>query len=73
MLVQDRCAVCAERTIGLEIILDATDGTPHDVGHVESLFFLFGDNVSVGARLVHSLRQTYHRLRNHFERTRWNS
>ena len=51
--VQDRCTVCVKLTIGLEIILDATDGTPHDVGHVESLFFLFGDNVSVGARLVH--------------------
>ena len=24
----DRCMVCAERTIGLEIILDAPDGTP---------------------------------------------
>jgi hypothetical protein len=23
----DRCMVCAERTIGLEIILDALDGT----------------------------------------------
>jgi len=23
----DRCTVCAERTIGLEIILGATDGT----------------------------------------------
>ena len=68
---QYRCTVCVKLTIGLEIILDATDGTPHDVGHVESLFFLFGDNVSVGARLVHSLRQTYHRLRNHFGRSRW--
>ena len=37
-----------------------------DVGHVGSHFFLFGDSVSVGARLVHGLRQTYHRLRNHF-------
>ena len=26
--VQDRCTVCAKRTIGLEIILDAPDGTP---------------------------------------------
>ena len=24
----DRCMVCAEHTIGLEIILDAPDGTP---------------------------------------------
>ena len=41
-----------------------------DVGHVESHFFLFGDSVGVGARWVHCLRQTYHRLRNHFGRTR---
>jgi hypothetical protein len=26
--VQDRCPVCAKRTIGLEIVLDTTDGTP---------------------------------------------
>jgi hypothetical protein len=26
--VQDRCTVCAKRTIGSEIILDSTDGTP---------------------------------------------
>ena len=28
ILTQDRRAVCAERTIGLEIIFDALDGTP---------------------------------------------
>ena len=28
ILTQDRCPVCAERTMGLEIILDAPDGTP---------------------------------------------
>ena len=43
-----------------------------DVGHVESHLFLFADSVSVGARLVHGFRQTYHRLRNHFGRTRCN-
>ena len=36
VLVQDRCTICAKRTIGSEIILDAPDGTPRDVGHVES-------------------------------------
>ena len=70
-----------------------------DVGHEESRFFPFGDNVSVGhtrryvcheallearfgpfgdsanldARLVHGLRRAYHRLANHFGRTRWKS
>jgi hypothetical protein len=28
VLVQDRCTVCNERTIGTEIIFDALDGTP---------------------------------------------
>ena len=27
-LVQDRCTVCAKRTIGAGIVLDETDGTP---------------------------------------------
>ena len=44
-----------------------------DVGHVESFFGPFGDSVSVGAKLVRGLRQTYHRLSNRFGRTRWNS
>jgi hypothetical protein len=26
--VHDRCTVCAKRTIGSEIVLDAPDGTP---------------------------------------------
>ena len=28
ILTQDKCTVYAERTIGSEIILDASDGTP---------------------------------------------
>jgi hypothetical protein len=44
-----------------------------DLGHVESYFFPYGDSVSVGARLLHSLRQTYHRLRNRFGRICWYS
>ena len=28
VLVQDRCTVCAKHTIGLDIVLDAPDGTP---------------------------------------------
>ena len=35
-MTKDWCMVCAERTIGSEIILDAPDGTPSDIGHVES-------------------------------------
>ena len=43
-----RCTVCVERTIGSEIILDPME-LLGDVGDVESLLFLFGDSVSVGA------------------------
>jgi hypothetical protein len=28
ILTQDSCTVCANRTIGSEIVLDAPDGTP---------------------------------------------
>ena len=28
VLVQGRCTVCAKRTIGLDIVLDAPDATP---------------------------------------------
>ena len=47
---QDRCTLCAECTIGPEIILDAPDELLGGVGLVESLFFPFGGSVSVGAR-----------------------
>ena len=50
ILTHDRCTVCVERTRGSEIILDAHDGTPTDVVHVESHFFRYGGSVSVGAR-----------------------
>ena len=70
ILGQVRCTVCAKRTIGLEIVLDHLMELLGDVGHVESRFGPVGDSVSVGARQVHGLRQTYHRLRNRFGRTR---
>jgi hypothetical protein len=44
-----------------------------DLGDVESRFIPFGDSVSVGARWVHGLRQTCHRLINRFAHTRWYS
>jgi hypothetical protein len=64
--MQERCAVCVECTIGSEVVLDAPDGTPRCVGHVESRFNLFEDHVSVNAICVHGLSQTYHRLRKSF-------
>jgi hypothetical protein len=38
---------------------------------VDARFGLFGDSANLDARLVHGLRRTYHRLRNHFGRIRW--
>ena len=48
ILTQDRCLVCAEHTIGSEIILDTPMELICDMGHVESHFGLLGANV--GAR-----------------------
>ena len=73
VLTLDRCAVCTEHTIGSEIILDAPMELLGDTGNVESRFGPFGDGVSVGAKQVHGLRQTYYRLRNHFGHNRWYS
>jgi hypothetical protein len=50
ILTQDRCTVCAERTIGSEIILVHPMELFGDVGLVESCFGPFGNNVSVSAR-----------------------
>ena len=42
--------VYPERTIGMEIVLDARNELIGDLGHVESHFGKFGDSVSVSAR-----------------------
>ena len=47
---RDRCMVCAERTIGSEIILAAPDGTPRDEGQVKAHFSPFRDSVNLSAR-----------------------
>ena len=46
----DRWTVCAERTIGLEIVWTCPMELLRDVGHVESRFSPFRDRVSVSAR-----------------------
>ena len=38
---QDRCIVCAESTMGMEIILAVPDGTPGHVGQGEARFSPF--------------------------------
>ena len=44
-----------------------------DEAQLEDCFSPFGDSTNLDAREVYGLRQTYHRLRNHFGSTRWNS
>ena len=50
MLVQDRRTVCAKRTIGSDIVLDAPDGTPRSHGSGGISFGPFEDGVSVDVR-----------------------
>jgi len=44
-----------------------------DEAQVEAHFGAFGDSASLHSRQVHGLRRMYHRLRNQFRHTRWNS
>ena len=44
-----------------------------DKAQVEARFGPFGDSANLDTRWVHGLRRMYHRLRNCFGRTRWNS
>ena len=48
ILMQDRCMVCAEHTIGIEIVLETPMKLLGDIGHMESCVGLFGA-ISVGA------------------------
>ena len=50
VLMYDRCTVCAKRTIGSDIMLDAPDATPRSRGSYGILFGLFGDGVCVDVR-----------------------
>ena len=47
---QGRCMVCDGRTIGSEIVLDATDGTTRYKAQVEAHFGPFRDSANLGAR-----------------------
>jgi hypothetical protein len=47
---QDRCTVCAEHTIGSEIILAKPMVLLRDVDQVETHFGTFRDSVNLGAR-----------------------
>ena len=47
---QDRCTVCAKRTIGSEIILDTMMVLLHDEAQVDARIVLFGDSAKLDAR-----------------------
>jgi hypothetical protein len=50
VLEQDRCTVCAKRTIVLEIILDAPMLLQVDEAQVEARFGPFSDSANLDAR-----------------------
>ena len=50
MLVQDRCTVCAKRTIGLYIVYNAPMVLLGDEAQVEAPFSPFGDSANLDAR-----------------------
>jgi hypothetical protein len=56
VLLQDRCMVCAKRTIGSEIILDAPVVLQGDEAQVVARFGPFGDKANLDAIEVHCLR-----------------
>jgi hypothetical protein len=53
VLVQDRCMVCAKRTKGSEILLDAPEVLLGDEALVDAHFGRFGDGAHLDARKVH--------------------
>jgi hypothetical protein len=71
--VQERCTVCAKHSLGLEIVLTHPMVLLGDEAQVEARFFPFGDSANLDARYVHGLCRMYHKLRNYFGHSRWNS
>ena len=50
VLLQDSCMVCAQCTIGSEIVVKVPDGTPSEEALVECRFGLFGDSANLDER-----------------------
>ena len=48
--VQDRCMVCAKRTIGLDIFFNAPMALLGDEAQVEARFSPYGDSANLDAR-----------------------
>ena len=66
VLVQDRCSVCAKRTIAQISFRTHPMVLLGDGAQLEARFGPFGDSANLDARSVHDLRRKYHRLGNHF-------
>ena len=49
VLAQDRCTVCAKRTIGSDIVFNALMVLLGDEAQVEAPFSLFGDSANLDA------------------------
>jgi hypothetical protein len=73
VLVQDSCTIYAEHTLGSISFWTHPMVLLRDEAHVEARFGLFRDSANLDARSVHGLRRTYHRLKNYFGLTQWNS
>jgi hypothetical protein len=71
--MQDRCTVCVDVPYASNSFWGHPIELPGDAGQVERHFGLFGDSNNLSARQGYGLCQTYHRLENHFGRTRWYS
>ena len=71
--VQDRCMVCAKRTIGSETILDAPKVLLGDEAQVQAHFGLFRDSTSLMQDRCIVCAERIIGSENHFGRTRWNS
>jgi hypothetical protein len=50
ILIQDRCTVCAKRTIGSKIVLDTPDILLGDKAQMEARFGSFGDSANLDSR-----------------------
>ena len=50
MLVQYWCTVCAERTLGSEIVLDTPDRLLEDGAQVQARFGMFVDSANLDVR-----------------------
>jgi hypothetical protein len=73
ILTQDSYTVCANVPLARKLFWRHPMELLGDMGRVKSCFGRIGDGVSIAAREVHDLHGTYHRLGNHFGRTRWYS